>query len=129
VTCVPAIAIPSFAKPLDDPWGLGLGAHGPTVIPAYSSFDSSREMIPYNPGDYARYLPIDLDANNSYGISEWEKRTGRTHPGLGFGVCRHGFGLLNLPKMTRDEAERVAIELNDITADALPAPTRDRHAA
>lgn len=47
------------------------------------------------------YLALDLDANN------------RRPPGtLGWGVCRHGHGLQDLPPLTEEQAERIADYLN-----------------
>jgi hypothetical protein len=95
---------------------------GPTVIP-FRNLSGRYEGVPHRPADFGRYLPIDLDENNRAAIEAWRERNpGKTPPSLGWGVCRHGFGLQNLPRMTEDEAERVAVELNAIT------PTAEREA-
>jgi hypothetical protein len=86
---------------------------GPTAIP-WRNMSGTSEGRPHDPGLYGRYLPIDLDENNRYQRERWAKRHGRAPASFGWGVCRHGFGLQNLPRMTRDEAERVARELNAV---------------
>jgi hypothetical protein len=112
-------SIPDFATPLDPERAWMLGAHGPTCVP-YVPWGWSIERdgpppagsSPHSPGTFARYLVIDLDENNRHSRAEWAKRNGREPQSFGWGICRAGFGLQNLPTMTREEAERVAIELN-----------------
>jgi hypothetical protein len=115
---MPAIAavtpqIPDFVTPLpDDPFGMGMGVHGPTVARYRPWGIADGGGWPHHPGLHGRYLVIDLDVNNRYQREQFEKRTGQAPRSFGFGVCRQGFGLENFPTLTQAEAERVAIELN-----------------
>lgn len=83
---------------------------GPTVIP-FRNMSGKYEGTPHLPALHGRYLPVDLDENN------------RAPAGtLGWGVCRQGFGLQNLPRMTREQAHDEARRLNAIV------PTAEREA-
>jgi hypothetical protein len=130
-------SIPAFARPFEDRFGLGY--HGPQVIPCYAFGDSTREAWPHNPGDYGRYLPIDLTKNNPCwrivssdgellrtGFHNAEEEAIATaaekYEGVkvervdfGWGVCRHGFGLQSFGDgyMTQRVAEARAKALNE----------------
>jgi hypothetical protein len=113
------VSIPDFATPLDPERAWMLGVHGPVCIPCRQQVwepgtrtYTYADIWPHSPGLYGRYIVIDLDENNRHSRAEWAKRNGREPRSFGWGVCRHGFGLENLPVMTREEAERVAVELN-----------------
>lgn len=85
--------------------------HGPTVIPFRDPFGG--EGYPNNPAAYGRYLVIDMTANNSAALDAWcERNPGQPRPDLGYGVCRHGFGLQNLGHLTEAEAIEHAERLN-----------------
>lgn len=87
--------------------------HGPTCIPWRNMFGGS-EGHPHHPGDYGRYLPIDLDANNVHTVDEWcARHPGEPRPVLGWGVCRHGFGLQHhVGVLSEAQADEWAHELN-----------------
>lgn len=62
---------------------------------------------------HGEYIAIDLDENNRHTREEWARRhPGETPRSFGWGVCRHGYGLQNLPVMTEAEARAKALELN-----------------
>lgn len=87
------------------PWGWSERTNGPA--PA--------SLHPNHPGLYGRYRPIDLDENNRATIEAWKARNpDRPAPALGWGVCRHGFGLQDFGDgyMSREVAEARAIALN-----------------
>jgi hypothetical protein len=89
--------------------------HGPIVRP-FIDLDGRESGEPTHPGTYARYLPIDLDANNRHSIEEWEKRfPDREHVPFGWGVCRQGFGLQDLPPLSEETAREFARRLNRAT--------------
>lgn len=113
---------PDFATPVDPDRAWMMGKHGPTCIPYRDMFGGSGGW-PHHPGDYGRYVPIDVDANNRANVDAYcERHPERPRPVFGWGVCRHGFGLqcdvgsyrTRSEGMTADEAERTAIELNDM---------------
>lgn len=91
------------------------GVEGPTVIPWRSMFGDDHGH-PNHPGDYGRYLVIDLDENNRATRAEWAERNGREPRSFGYGVCRHGFGLQTIDGrsegFTLAEADAHAIRLN-----------------
>lgn len=63
--------------------------------------------------EIGEYTPIDLDENNRHAIEQRRKRfPGREFPALGWGVCRHGHGLQNLPPLTEGQARDLAEKLN-----------------
>jgi hypothetical protein len=66
---------------------------GPTAIP-YKPWGGGDPLTswPNHPGLYGRYAPIDLDENNAHQLRQARERF-PDHPGFGWGVCRHGFGL------------------------------------
>jgi len=99
---------------------------GPTVIPYRSAFGGEGGR-PQHPADYGRYLPIDLDANNRHSIEQWRERfPDREFKSLGWGVCRSGFGLQNLPWMNEQTAREAAKVLNASTPIGEPPdPTED----
>ena len=82
--------------------------HGPSCIP------HPRGGFPHLPASYGRYLPIDLDDNNRHQIDQWcERHPGQPRPQLGWGVCRHGFGLQHHQgALSREQAEEWARQLN-----------------
>jgi hypothetical protein len=88
--------------------------HGPTAIPWRNMFGDGAGQ-PHQPGLYGRYLAIDLTANNRASVDAYcERYPDRPRPDLGWGVCRHGFGLQSLGDgwMCQEVAEARAIALN-----------------
>lgn len=59
------------------------------------------------------YVAIDLDENNRHAIEERQRRfPDRAFPALGWGVCRHGHGLQDLPPLSEQQARSLAAKLN-----------------
>lgn len=87
--------------------------HGPICIP-FKNMHGRYEGHPNNPAMYGRYIVIDLTANNRPSCDAWHERNpDEPYPDLGFGVCRHGFGLQNLGWLTEEEAIAQAARLNE----------------
>lgn len=85
---------------------------GPTVIP-YRNMAGEERGVPNNPADYGRYCVIDLDANNAAAVNRMLRENPEAkRPNLGFGVCRHGFGLQNLGWLDEETATTYAKRLN-----------------
>ena len=107
-------AIPAYAEPCPVDTG---AVHGPTAIP-HRNMSGRDEGHPHNPGLYGRYLALDLTANNRHSIDAFAYLrailTRLPRPDLGWGVCRHGFGLQDFRDghMSREVAEDRAIALN-----------------
>jgi len=59
------------------------------------------------------YFAIDLDENNRAALDARRDRfPGREFPALGWGVCRHGHGLQDLPPLSEVQARHLADKLN-----------------
>jgi hypothetical protein len=68
---------------------------------------------PHPPIKSGTYIPIDLDENNRYALEERAKRCpDQEFPPLGWGVCRHGHGLQDLPPLHERQARNLAERLN-----------------
>jgi hypothetical protein len=104
-----------------------LGIHGPTVVPYKPWGNSKGNEFPYDPGDYGRYIVVDLDENNRFARKECERRTGREPASFGFGICRQGFGRqVQFDGCTEEVAHSYARCLNRATViemNAEHAPT------
>lgn len=79
-----------------------LGVHGPTVLAV--------DRPVHNPGLHGRFLAIDLDENNRVALEARRQAHPEAElPALGWGVCRHGFGLQRLPQgISKEHAEVIA---------------------
>lgn len=79
-----------------------LGAHGPTALAVDSHV--------HNPGLHGRFVALDLDENDLHRIeARGDGDSGAEPSPLGWGVCRHGFGLQNLPRgLSKEHAEVIA---------------------
>lgn len=115
------ITVPDFATPVDPDRAWMAGAHGPTCIPCRRqewSVDTRTytyiDVWPHSPGDYGRYFPIDLDANNRHSVDAYcARHPERPRPVFGWGVCRHGFGLQHHDGvLSETEADSWAVALN-----------------
>lgn len=87
---------------------------GPTVIP-FRNMSGRFEGVPHNPALYGRYISVDLDENNRHSVDAYCARfPDRPRPDLGWGVCRHGFGLQSFGDgwMSREVAELRAKTMN-----------------
>ena len=63
--------------------------------------------------EIGEYIAIDLDENNRYALEERRKRfPDHEFPPLGWGVCRHGHGLQDLPALSETQARNLAAKLN-----------------
>lgn len=90
---------------------------GPTVTP-FKSMSGKLEGVPHHPALYGRYIVIDLDENNRIAVEGFmERHPDAERPHLGFGVCRHGFGLQDFGPGVMEEAmaNTLAKALNDST--------------
>lgn len=99
------------AKP-EDRWRHGVA--GPCFLRFRPWGDPDGDGRPNHPGLYGRHQPIDLDENNRHIVDQWcERHPDQPRPVLGWGVCRHGFGLQHhRDGMTEAEADAWAVELN-----------------
>lgn len=60
------------------------------------------------------YVAIDLDENNRYAREQWQARNPDIiASSFGWGVCRHGHGLQDLPPMCERAARALADRLNE----------------
>lgn len=60
-----------------------------------------------------QYIAIDLDENNRHALeARREQFPGVSFPALGWGVCRHGHGLQDLPPLSERQARELAAKLN-----------------
>lgn len=69
--------------------------------------------VPIDAPRHGEHIAVDLDEINALMREDWSRRHhGEAPASFGWGVCRHGYGLQQLDRMTEAEAREKAAELN-----------------
>lgn len=110
----------STSSPAEGEW-LELEDVGPSIedCSVIEAFHGTRAIYLSPDGFYDRrarrgeYVAIDLDENNHHAIKQRaERHPGVKFPLLGWGICRHGYGLQDLPPLSERQARKLSAKLN-----------------